>query len=196
MEIPPHAKPEEITLLLRRWKSGDEFALEELLPLVRADLLRRARRYLAREPVGHSLRSSDVIQEAWLQLLRQKNVSYANRGDFYALASTIMRHILVDHARSKRAERRGGGAIRVSLGESDLASEESFDDLLALHEALEKLLSEDERKVAILDMYYFGGLTLEEIAAALNLAIATVHKQKTMAEARVRREISRRYPNE
>ena len=191
MGIPSQAKPEPITLLLRRWKSGDEVALEKLLPLVRADLLRRARRYLAREPSGHSLRSSDIIQEAWLQLLRQKNVSYQSRGDFYALASTIMRHVLVDHARSKRAERRGGGAVRVSLGGADVGSVESFDDLLPLHEALEKLLSEDERKAAILDMYYFGGLTLEEIAAVLNLAIATVHKQKTMAEARVRREISR-----
>ena len=191
MEIPSPAKPEPITLLLRRWKSGDEFALEELLPLVRADLLRRARRYLARERSGHSLRSSDVIQEAWLQLLRQKNVSYQSRGDFYALASTIMRHVLVDHARSKLAERRGGGAIRVTLGGAEVVADESFDDFLALHEALEKLLSEDERKAAILDMYYFGGLTLEEIAAVLNLAIATVHKQKTIAEARIRREISR-----
>lgn len=189
--IPPRAKREEITQLLRKWKGGDEAALDELLPLVRGDLLRRARRYLAGENKGHSLRSSDVIQEAWIQLLRQKSVPYESRSDFYALASTIMRHILVDHARSKRAVRRGGGLTRVSLGAAGAASEESFEDVLVLHEALERLLSEDRRKAAILDMYYFGGLTIEEIAAGLNLAVATVHKHKTMAEARVRREIGR-----
>ncbi len=190
--LPPLERTKEITLLLRKWKHGDEVALNDLLPLVRADLLRRARRYLARERDGHSLRSSDVIQEMWMQLLKQKDVSYDSRNDFYALASTIMRHVLVDYARSKQAERRGGKQIRVSLSGADVGSVEPVDDVLALHEAMEKLVAEDERKAAILDMYYFGGLTIEEIAGAMKLAIATVHKQKTMAEARVRRELGRR----
>ncbi|MEJ7713473.1 MAG: ECF-type sigma factor [Pyrinomonadaceae bacterium] len=189
---PPPAKQQEITLLLGRWKGGDAAALDDLLPLVRADLLRRARRYLAGERQGHSLRSSDIIQEAWIGLLRQKDISYESRGDFYALASTIMRHILIDHARSKRAARHGGGLIQVSLGAAEDVTTEPFEDVLALHKALERLGREDRRKADILDMYYFGGLTIEEIAAILKVAVATVHKQKVMGEARVRREMSRR----
>jgi RNA polymerase sigma factor (TIGR02999 family) len=189
---PPPAKQAEITLLLKKWKGGDDQALNDLLPLVRADLLRRARRYLAGEMPGHTFRSSDIIQEAWIRLLRQKDISYQSRNDFYALASIIMRHILVDHARSKRAARHGGDLIRVSLGAAEEeAASGPFEDVLALHEALEKLACEDRPKANILDMYYFGGLTIEEIAAGLNLAVATVHKQKVMGEARVRREISR-----
>lgn len=189
---PLPAKQAEITLLLKKWKGGDEHALDDLLPLVRADLLRRARRYLAGERPGHSLRSSDIIQEAWIGLLRQKDISYESRSDFYAIASTIMRHVLVDHARSKRAVRRGGQVMRVSLGAAEEATAEPFEDVLALDEALEKLGQEDRRKATILDMYYFGGLTIEEIAAGLKVALATVHKQKVMGEARVRREMSRR----
>ena len=191
-KVTPRPKQAEITRLLRRWKQGDAAALDELLPLVRSDLLLRAKRYLAREHGVHSMRSSDIIQEAWLRLLKEKNISYESRNDFYALASTIMRHILVDHARSKLAERRGGGLTRVSLGRSEMISAERFEDLFELHEAMERLISEDERKAKILDMYYFGGLTIEEIAATMNLAIATVHKHKKMGEARVRREMNRR----
>src|SRR4029453_5309180 len=110
----PEQKTEN-TLLLRKWKDGDEHALDQLVPIVRADLLRRARQYLAGERAGHSMRSSDMVQEALLQLLRQNDISYECRTDFYALASTIMRHVLVDHARRKRAARRGGGLKQVSL---------------------------------------------------------------------------------
>jgi RNA polymerase sigma-70 factor, ECF subfamily len=191
----PASRPEqtaEITLLLKKWKAGDEHALDELVPIVSADLFRRARRYLAREQRGRSLRSSDILQEAWLQLLKQKDVSYRCRGDFYAVASTVMRHVLVDHARRRRAARRGGGLRQVSLGEAVTISGEPFEDVIAVDEALEKLAGEDPRKAAILDMYYFGGMKIEEIAAALGLAAATVHKHKMMAEARVRREMSRR----
>src|SRR5512132_819391 len=99
----------EISLLLRKWKAGDEHALEELVPIVKSDLFRRARRYLAGERIGASMRSSDIVQEAWIRLLRQKEISYESRSDFYALASTVMRHVLVDHARRQRARRRGGG---------------------------------------------------------------------------------------
>jgi RNA polymerase sigma-70 factor (ECF subfamily) len=182
----------QITILLRKWKAGDEHALNELVPIVRSDLLKRARRYLAGERPGHGMRSSDIVQEAWLQLLRQKDASYECRTDFYALASTVMRHVLVDHARRQRAARRGGGLRQVSLAEAETISGEPFEDVLALDEALEKLAGEDRRKAAILDMYYFGGMKIEEIAEALDLAAATVHKHKTMAEARVRREMSRR----
>ena len=159
--------------------------------LGKADLLRRARRCLAGERPGHSFRSSDIIQEAWIQIIRRGENSYESRGDFFALASTIMRHVLVDHARAKRAERRGGGLIQVSLGAAEDVTTEPFADVLALHEALEKLSQVDRRKANILDMYYFGGLSIEEIAAKLGLALATVHKQKVMAEARVRREMNR-----
>jgi RNA polymerase sigma-70 factor, ECF subfamily len=182
----------QISLLLRKWKAGDEHALDELVPVVRADLFKRARRYLAGERAGHSMRSSDIVQEAWLRLLRQKDISYECRGDFYALASTVMRHVLVDHARRQRALRRGGGLRQVSLAETGTLSRNLSDDVLALDEALEKLAGEDRRKAAILDMYYFGGMNTEEIAAALGLALATVHKHKVMAEAWVRREMSRR----
>jgi RNA polymerase sigma factor (TIGR02999 family) len=188
----PSGQKAELSLLLRRWKAGDEHALEELVPIVRADLFRRARRYLAGERPGFSMRSSDIVQEAWLRLLGRKDISYKCRGDFYALASTIMRHVLVDHARRQRALRRGGGLRQVSLAEAGTLSREPFEDVLALDEALEKLADEDRRKAAILDMYYFGGMNIEEIGAALGLAVATVHKHKLMAEARVRREMSRR----
>ncbi|HKR58526.1 MAG TPA: ECF-type sigma factor [Pyrinomonadaceae bacterium] len=191
-KVTPRPRQAEITRLLRRWKQGDAAALDELLPLVRSDLLLRAKRYLAREHGAHSMRSSDIIQEAWLRILKEKNISYESRNDFYGLASTIMRHILVDHARSKLAERRGGGLTRVSLGRAEIISAERYEDLFELHEAMERLSSEDERKAKILDMYYFGGLTIEEIAGTMNLAIATVHKHKKMAEARVRREMDRR----
>ena len=191
----PSSGPEQtagITLLLRKWKAGDDHALDELLPVVRAELLRHARRHLAGERRGLSLHSSDILQEAWLQLLRQKDVSYECRGDFYALASTVMRHVLVDHARRNQAARRGGGHRRVSLTETDVITGGPSEDVLALGEALERLAGEDRRKAVILDMYYFGGMKIEEIAAALGLAASTVHKQKVMAEARVRRELSRR----
>jgi RNA polymerase sigma factor (TIGR02999 family) len=191
----PGSAPEQttnITLLLRKWKAGDERALDALVPIVKADLLRRARRYLGRERRGLSLQSADILQEAWLQLLRQKDMSYECRGDFYALASTVMRHVLVDHARRRGAARRGGGLKQVSLAEAHTFSGEPSYDVLALDEALEKLSGEDQRKAAILDMYYFGGMKIEEIAAALGLAAATVHKHKVMAEAHVRRELNRR----
>jgi RNA polymerase sigma factor (TIGR02999 family) len=182
----------EISLLLRKWKAGDEHALEELVPIVRADLFRRARRYLAGERPGLSMRSSDIVQEAWLRLLVRKDISYKCRGDFYALASTVMRHVLVDHARRRRALRRGGGLRHISISGAGAICRGPSEDVLALDEALEKLADEDRRKAAILDMYYFGGMNIEEIAAALGLAVATVHKHKVMAEARVRREMSRR----
>jgi RNA polymerase sigma-70 factor (ECF subfamily) len=191
----PGSRPEqtaEITLLLRKWRAGDEHALDELVPIVSADLFRRARRYLAGERRGHSLRSSDILQEAWLQLIQQKGVAYQCRGDFYALASTVMRHVLVDHARRRGAARRGGGLRQVSLGEAVTISGKPSEDVIAVGEALEKLAGEDRRKAAILDMYYFGGMKIEEIAAALGLAVATVHKHKVIGEARLRREMSRR----
>jgi RNA polymerase sigma factor (TIGR02999 family) len=180
---------QEITQLLMDWRGGDRAALEKLLPLVYDELHRLAQHYLRRESPGHTLQATALVNEAYLRLIDQQRSDWQNRAHFFAVAARVMRHLLVDHARSRRYRKRGGGALRVSLEEADAATPEPALDLLALDEALERLAAIDERKVLIVELRYFGGLSFEETAAALGLSEVTVKRDWLKARAWLYREL-------
>src|SRR5688500_13594682 len=154
--------PEEITQLLLSWSKGDEAALERLVPLVYPELRKLARRYMGRESPAHTLQTSALINEAYLRLVDQQHVQWEDRGHFFAVATQVMRHILVDHARKYRYSKRGSGAQRVPLDEVALLGQERAVDLLALDDALTSLGKIDERKSKIVSLRFFGGLSVEE----------------------------------
>src|SRR5260370_20901062 len=156
--------PYEITQLLRAWSSGDEAALHRLTPLVYEELHRIARRYRRREGRGHILQTTALVNEAYLRLVDWKNVEWQNRAHFFAVSAQIMRRILVDFARNQHYLKRGGGALQVSLAEAVTISSERGRDLVALDEALNSLATVDQRKSQVVEMRFFGGLTVAETA--------------------------------
>jgi RNA polymerase sigma factor (TIGR02999 family) len=175
--------------MLRDWSDGDERALDRLMPVVYKDLRRQAQRYLRRERQGHTLQSTALIHEAYLRLVDQRQVRWQNRAHFFAIASRLMRRILVDHARKHGARKRGGSKIQVPLDEAVAASEERGVDLLALDEALTRLAALDERQTRVVELRYFGGLSVEETAEVLGVSAATVKNDWSIAKAWLRREI-------
>ena len=179
---------EEITELLISWSKGNEGALEQLIPLVYPELRRLARAYMKRENRGHTLQTSALINEAYLRLVDQKHINWNNRAHFFAVAAQIMRRILIDHARSYKYKKRGGGALRVSLDEVAVLDDRAG-DFIALDEALTKLAAIDIRKSQIVELRFFGGLTVEETAEVIKLAPITVMREWRAARAWLHREM-------
>jgi len=182
--------PEGISQLLVKWGDGDEAALEDLMPLVYNELRRLANNYLRRERPGHTLQPTALVNEAYLKLVDQKNTRWQNRAQFYGIAAQLMRRILVDHARLRHAEKRGGAEQqRLSITSAgDLAIKPDL-DVLALHEALEELATIDPQQSRIVELKFFGGLSIEETAEVMRLGHATVERDWKMARAWLRRKL-------
>jgi RNA polymerase sigma factor (TIGR02999 family) len=186
---PPDA---DVTGLLLAWGRGDQSAADRLVPAVYDELRRHAERAMRREGVEHTLQATALVHESYLRLIDQRRVEWRNRAHFFAIASTVMRRILVDHARARLTAKRGGGAVPVSLAGAEPATPEGTDeaDLLALHEALEKLAALDPDQARLVELRYFGGLTIEETAEALSVSPATVKREWAVARAWLRRELA------
>ena len=179
----------DITVLLRAVASGDAMALEQLLPQVYSELRRIAAVRLRREQVGHTLTPTDLVHEAYLKLVPLGNVEWQSRAHFFAIASRAMRHVLVDHAERRSAAKRGGGQAPITLTDDGSATNTSLDDLIALGEALTRLERVDARQARVVECRFFGGLSLDETAEALNISAATVSRDWTFARAWLHREL-------
>ncbi len=177
----------DVTRLLVQWVHGNQAALDELTPLVYDELRQRARNYLRHERPDHTLQPTALIHEVYLRLVGDSLPEWQNRSHFFAIASRVMRQILVDHARRRGASKRGDAIPDVSLDEAIVLSESENSELLALDEALSKLGAFDERKCRVVEMRYFGGCTVEETAEALGIATITVIRESRLAEAWLRR---------
>jgi RNA polymerase sigma factor (TIGR02999 family) len=182
-------EPERVTQLLLAWSNGDQGALDELTPLVYDELRRLAGAYMRRERLGHTLQTSALVHEAFLRMIDQR-VAWQNRAHFFGIAARLMRRILVDYARSKDASKRGGGEIHLALDEALDEAEAQDADLIALDDALTSLASFDSRQSRIVELRYFGGLTIEETAEAIGVSPATVEREWNLARAWLRRELS------
>ena len=181
--------PQQVTRLLVAWSGGDEAALEELTPLVYGELRRLAHHYISRERPGHTLQTSALVNEAYVRLVEQKNVDWQCRAHFYGIAARLMRQVLVDYARRRGYAKRGGGAHRVSLDEALAVSEERAAEVVALDGALESLAKLDPRQSQIVELRFFGGLSIEETAEVLGVSPGTVMADWTVAKAWLRRAI-------
>jgi RNA polymerase sigma factor (TIGR02999 family) len=182
----------EITRLLREWSDGNRAAFDELMPLVYGELHRQAARYLRNERRPQTLQTTALIHDAYVRLIDQTGIQWQSRTQFFAFAAQVMRHILVDHARAKRREKRGGNAVKVPLEEAMIATvDEQGIDLIALDEALDRLATIDEQQVRLVELRYFGGLSLEETAEALKISRATAARDWNVARAWLRRELTR-----
>ena len=178
--------------MLREWSEGKPEALENLLPLVYAELHRQAASFLRKERPGHTLQTTALIHEAYLKLIDRRDVSWQSRTHFFAVAAQAMRRILVDYARAKHREKRGGDNIRLSLEAATLVAEkEKGVDLVALDEALNKLAERDKQQASVVELRYFSGLSLEETAEALHVSRATVARDWEAARAWLHRELTK-----
>jgi RNA polymerase sigma factor (TIGR02999 family) len=182
--------PQEVTQLLVSWRNGDLHARDELMPLVYQELHRLAHQYMSRERPGHTLQTSALVNEAFLRLADQRDVQWQNRAHFIGIAGQMMRRILVDYARNRGFAKRGGNALQVSLDEELIVSEERSADVVALDDALESLARLDERKSRLVELRFFGGLSIEETAEVLGVSPGTVMRDWTLAKAWLRREMS------
>ena len=180
-------KRETVTALLLSWEGGNESAMNRLLPLVGGELRRLARRHMTREAPGHTLQATALINEAYIRLAGHSRLSWQNRAHFFAVASRLMRHILVDHARAKRNLKRGGDLVRVPLGDAVAAT--PTHDVIALHDALEALAAIDPRRGRVVELRVFGGLTVSETADVLRISVETVMRDWKLACAWLRREL-------
>jgi RNA polymerase sigma factor (TIGR02999 family) len=179
----PSYSTAKVTQLLMAWSEGDQSALETLTPLVHEELRRLAHHYMKGERPGHTLQTTALVNEAYLKLIDQKRVKFENRTQFFALAATLMRHILVDHARDRQSLKRGGGALKVSLEKALIVCADRDEDLVALDDALVRLATVDVRKSKVVELRFFGGLSVEETAAALDVSAVTVMREWRMAKA-------------
>ena len=185
--------PEAVTRLLVEWQNGNQQALDRLVPLVYRELRAIASRYLARESAGHTLQSTALVHEAYLRLVDQRSARWQNRSQFFGIAAQMMRRILVDHARHRHRAKRGGGAVTLSLDDAMAqASPEANLDLLALDDALKALAAIDPRGARIVELRFFGGLTIEETAEVLALSSGTVKREWNTARAWLYRELRAR----
>jgi RNA polymerase sigma factor (TIGR02999 family) len=175
--------------MLQAWSDGDQAALEKLIPLVYAELHRLARRYMRREHAGHTLQTSALVNEAYLQLIDSRSVRWQNRTHFFAVSARIMRRILVDFARARQNLKRGGGARHIPLDEGLVVSAAGGADLLALHEALERLSVLNARQSQVVELRYFGGLNEDEVAEVLKVSPRTVRHDWSLARAWLFREL-------
>lgn len=187
----PPGSTQSVTDLLQAWASGNQAALDELLPLVYDELRRQARRLMRAQPAGHTLQTTALVHEAYLRLVGQSHVEWQGRAHFLGVAAKAMRSVLVDHARARRAAKRGGSARTITLGDGGgIAGPQSSVDVLALDEALERLAELDPRKGRLVELRYFGGLGIEEAAVVLGVSPATVKRDWATSRAWLRRELS------
>ncbi len=180
----------EVTSLLAAWGKGDQNALNELMPLVYNELHRMARRAWIGQHQGHTLQPTALLNEAYLKLAGAGNASFQNRCHFFAVASTAMRQILVNHALSRLAGKRGSGQIKLSIDDVQIAVSQEAAEVVALHEALERLEAVDARKSRVVEMRYFGGLSIEETAQALGVSVITVNRDWRLARTWLMREMN------
>ena len=190
------SESQEVTQLLVDWGNGDQAALDRLLPLVNNELRKLAKRYMRRENPGHSLETSALVNEAYLRLIDQRHVQWQNRAHFFGIAAQLMRRILIDHARKAQYQKRGGGAVKVTLDEASAVTESRAAELLALDEALDKLTAMDARKGRIVELRFFGGLTEEETAEVIGISLPTVQRDLRLAKAWLRRTLTDETNNE
>ena len=187
----PAPSRHDVTLLLHAWGGGDQAALEKLTPLVDAELRRLAQHYLRQERPGHVLQTTALINEAWLRLIDWQHASWENRAHFFGVSARLMRYILVGFARARKQQKRSGAARRVSLDEAATVSADRSADIAALDDALQGLAIYDPRKSRIVELRFFGGLTVEETAEVLNVAPITVMREWNKAKAWLYAELSR-----
>ena len=181
--------PAQVTLLLRAWSDGDEAALDQLLPLVESELRKLARTYMARERPGHTLQPTALVNEAFIRLVDAQGMRWHDRSHFYGIAARLMRRVLVDHARARGYQKRGGGAQRVTLDEALLVSPEPAVDLVALDRALVALAAADIRKSRVIELRFFGGLSVDETAEVLHVSTDTVKRDWRLAKLWLLREL-------
>lgn len=182
--------PHEVTTLLKKWSDGDERALEQLMPLVHDELHRLAHQHMRREGPGHILQTSALINEAYLRLVEQPEIRWENRNHFFGIAARLMRRILVDDARKRNSAKRGGSLIQVPLDEATSVVQEQAANVVALDEALKTLETIDVRQGQIVELRFFGGLSIEETANVLKVSPGTVMRDWTFARAWLRNELS------
>ncbi len=181
--------PKEITRLLVAWGDGDESALEALTPLVHEELHRLAHHYMGHERPGHTLQTTALVNEAYVRLIDWKNVRWQNRAHFFAVSAQLMRRILVDFARSRGYQKRGGGALATTLDEAAVVSANKSSDMVALDEALTSLAELDVRQSKVVELRFFGGLSNKETAEVLNVSSGTVRRDWSLARAWLHREL-------
>lgn len=184
------SRGDEVTQLLRSWRQGDGEALDRLVPLVHAELRRVARSHIRREGPGHTLEATALVHEVYLRLVGLDRLTLNDRTHFFALAATLMRQILVDHARRKRADKRGGAVSIIGLDGVSPASQPSIVDVLALDQALDALSSRDARQGRVVELRFFAGLSIDETAEAIGVSSATVEREWAMAKAWLHRRLS------
>ncbi len=183
------ARNRQLTRLLNEWREGDAEVLDKILPAVYDELHRVARGYMRGQPAGHTLQATALINEAFLRI-RDVKIELNDRGHFIGIVANLMRNILVDHARAKHSQKRGGGAKPVTIDESSIPGKETSIDVLALEQVLEALEKRDPRKVRIAELYYYCGATYAETAAALEISEATLHRELRMLKALLARRLA------
>jgi len=182
--------PHDVTQLLVAWSNGDEAARDQLIPLVYEELHRLAHHYMNRERPGHTLQTSALVNEAFVRLVDQRDVHWQNRSHFFGIAAQMMRRVLVDYARSRQYQKRGGDVVQVSLNEDLIVSNEQTAEVVALDDALKSLATFDQRKCQIVELRFFAGLSIEEAAQVLGVSPGTVMRDWTLAKAWLRKEIT------
>ena len=188
------SSPPEVTKLLLAWGQGDDAALQQLMPIVYEELRRLAHHYMGGERKGHLLQTTALVNEAYLRLVDSSRVKWQNRAHFFAVSAQLMRRVLVDMARSRKYQKRGGDAVQVSLGDVVVGSRERSADLVALDDALNALATTDERASRVVELRFFGGLNIDETAEALQVSPETVKRDWNWAKAWLLREISGEKP--
>jgi len=186
------SSPNDVTQLLVAWGKGDQAARDELMPLVYAELHRLAHRHIKRERPGHTLQTSALVNEAFVRLVDQRDVHWQSRAHFFGIAAQMMRRILVDYARKRRFAKRGGNQLQVSLNEELVAANQRSAEVVLLDDALTQLAEIDERKSKVVELKFFGGLSIEETAEVLGVSPGTVMRDWTLAKAWLRRAMSRK----
>jgi RNA polymerase sigma factor (TIGR02999 family) len=185
------APTNDVTQLLVAWGNGDQTARDQLMPLVYAELHRLAHRHIRKERPGHTLQTSALVNEAFLRLVDQREMHWQSRAHFFGIAAQMMRRILVDYARKRRFAKRGGNQLQVSLNEELLAAKQRSADVVLLDDALTQLAEVDDRKSKVVELKFFGGLSIEETAEALGVSPGTVMRDWTLAKAWLRRAMSK-----
>lgn len=185
------ASTHQVTQLLIDWSNGDQSAFDRLMPLIDEELRRLAHRYMSRERAGHTLQTTALVNEAFLRLVNRKNLQWQNRAHFFGLAAQVMRTILVDHARSHASAKRGGGARNLELDEAMVISQQKASEVIALDEALKRLALIDPRQSRIVELRFFGGLTVEEAAEVLHISPVTIKREWSTAKAWLYHELAK-----